>query len=144
MFFMKTTLAKPGSMNQEWYIIDASKEVLGRMAAKIAIVLRGRDKAIYTPTTDTGSFVIVINAEKINVTGKKEEQKEYMFYNQFVGRERHVKLSDMRKRRPDFIVKHAVKGMLPKNRLAARLLTKLKVYAGDKHPHEAQNPKPLK
>ena len=140
---MKTTLAKPGAVTQDWYIIDASKEVLGRMAAKIAMVLRGRNKAIYTPTTDAGDFVIVINAEKIVVTGKKEEQMEYMFYNQFVGRERHVKLSIMRQRRPDFIIKHAVKGMLPKNRLAARLLTKLKVYAGEKHPHEAQNPKPL-
>ncbi len=140
---MKTTLAKEGAVTQDWYIVDASKEVLGRLAAKIAMVLRGRNKAIYTPHADAGDFVIVINAEKINVTGNKETQKEYMFYNQFVGRERYAKLSDFRRRRPDFIIKHAVKGMLPKNRLAARLLTKLKVYAGDKHPHTAQNPKPL-
>jgi large subunit ribosomal protein L13 len=140
---MKTTLAKSQTKTSEWYIIDASKEVLGRMAAKIAFALRGRDKATYTPNADTGAYIIVINAEKINLTGKKEEQKEYMFYNQFVGRERYVKLSGMRKRRPDFIIKHAVKGMLPKNRLAARLLTKLKVYAGADHPHAAQNAKPL-
>jgi len=140
---MKTTLAKTDVGAQQWYIIDASKEVLGRLAVKLATILRGRNKPTYTPHADTGDFVIVINAEKINVTGKKEEQKTYMFYNQFVGRERYAKLSDYRKRRPDFIIKHAVKGMLPKNRLAARLLTKLKVYAGDKHPHTAQNPKPL-
>lgn len=140
---MKTTLATAKTATQEWYVIDASKEVLGRLAAKIAMILRGRNKAIYTPHVDAGDFVIVINAEKINVTGKKEEQKEYMFYNQFVGRERYQKLSVFRQKRPDFIIKHAVKGMLPKNRLAARLLTKLKVYAGPNHPHEAQNPKAL-
>lgn len=140
---MKTTLAKEGAVTQDWYIVDASKEVLGRLAAKIAMVLRGRNKAIYTPHADAGDFVIVINAEKINVTGNKETQKEYMFYNQFVGRERYQKLSVFRKKRPDFIIKHAVKGMLPKSRIAARQLTKLKVYAGEKHPHAAQNPKPL-
>jgi large subunit ribosomal protein L13 len=140
---MKTTLARPQAVVQEWYIIDASKEVLGRMATKIANILRGRNKPIYTPNVDAGDFVVVINAEKINVTGKKEIQKEYMFYSGYVGREHYIKLADMRTRRPDFIIKHAVRGMLPKNRLAARLLTKLKVYAGPNHPHAAQNPKPL-
>lgn len=142
---MKTTLAKAGAVTQDWYIIDASKAVLGRMAEKIANIIRGRNKPIYTPHADAGDFVIVINAAKINVTGNKETQKDYMFYNQFVGRERHVKLGEMRARRmgPEYIVKHAVKGMLPKNRLAARLLTKVKVYPGTEHPHAAQNPKPL-
>ena len=140
---MKTTLAKADTGAQQWYIFDASKEVLGRLAVKIATVLRGRNKPIYTPHVDSGDFVIVINAEKINVTGKKEEQKEYMFYSTYVGRERYAKLKDYRKRRPDFIIKHAVKGMMPKNRLADQLLTKLKVYAGTDHPHAAQNPKPL-
>jgi large subunit ribosomal protein L13 len=140
---MKTTLASKGNYTQEWYVIDASKEILGRMAAKIAFILRGRNKAIYTPHVDAGDFVVVINADKVQVTGKKEEQKEYMFYSTYVGRERRAKLKDFRARRPDFIIKHAVKGMLPKNRLADQLLTKLKVYAGSEHPHTAQNPKPL-
>jgi large subunit ribosomal protein L13 len=142
---MKTTLAKTDTAAQQWYIIDASKEVLGRLAVKVAAILRGRNKPIYTPHADAGDFVIVINAEKINVTGKKEVQKDYMFYNQFVGRERRLSLGEMRARNkgPEFIILHAVKGMLPKSRLADRLLTKLKVYAGPDHPHAAQNPKPL-
>lgn len=140
---MKTTLAKAGSVTQDWYIFDASKEVLGRLAVKIANILRGRNKPIYTAHADAGDFVIVINAEKINVTGKKEEQMSYMFYNQFVGRERHVKFADFHARRPEFIIMHAVKGMMPKSRLADQQLTKLKVYRGAEHPHAAQNPKPL-
>ena len=140
---MKTTLLTAKTATHDWYIVDASKEVLGRLATKIANILRGRGKPTYTPHVDTGDFVIVINAEQIKLTGKKEIQKEYMFYSQFVCRDRYAKLSDMRNRRPDFIIKHAVKGMLPKSRLAARLLTKLKVYKGAEHPHAAQNPKPL-
>lgn len=140
---MKTTLAKTAEVTHQWYIIDASKEVLGRMAVKIANILRGRNKPIFTPNADTGDFVIVINAEKVNLTGKKDEQKTYMSYNQFVGRERIVKIVDMRKKNPAFIISHAVKGMLPKNRLADQLMTKLHVYAGTNHPHAAQNPQPL-
>ncbi len=140
---MKTTLAKKGSVSQDWYIIDASKEILGRMAVKIATILRGRNKPLYTPNADAGDFVIVINADKVKVTGKKETDKDYMFFGGYVGRERHQNLASMRARRPDYIIKHAVKGMLPQNRLADRLLTKLKVYRGAEHPHAAQNPKPL-
>ena len=140
---MKTTLAKTEEVAHQWYIIDASKEVLGRMAVKIANILRGRNKPIYTPHADAGDFVVVINAEKVNLTGKKSTDKTYMSYGGFVGREKYRKVSDYRKNNPAFIIKHAVKGMLPKNSLAAQLLTKLKVYAGTEHPHAAQNPKPL-
>jgi large subunit ribosomal protein L13 len=140
---MKTTLAKTEEVAHQWYIIDASKEVLGRMAVKIANILRGRNKPIYTPHADAGDFVVVINAEKVNLTGKKDADKTYMSYGGFVGREKYRKVADYRKNNPAFIIKHAVKGMLPKSSLAALLLTKLKVYAGTEHPHAAQNPKPL-
>ena len=140
---MKTTLATKATVKQDWYVIDASKEILGRMAAKIAFILRGRNKPTYTPNVDAGDFVVVINAEQVKLTGKKEEKKEYMFYSGFVGRERRQGVASMRQKRPDFIIKHAVKGMLPNNRLADKLLTKLKVYRGAEHPHAAQNPKPL-
>jgi len=138
---MKTTLANKSNYTQQWYLFDASKESLGRMAVKIANLLRGRTKAVYTPHVDAGDFVVVINAEKLVLTGKKEEQMEYMSYNMYPGREKIVDLPTYRKKNPAFIIKHAVKGMLPKNRLAERLLTKLKVYAGSEHPHSAQNPK---
>jgi large subunit ribosomal protein L13 len=140
---MKTTLAKTADVTHAWYVIDASKEVLGRMAVKIANLLRGRTKPVYTPHADAGDFVIVVNAEKVNLTGKKDAQKSYMSYNQFVGRERHIKIADYRKNNPAFIIRHAVKGMLPHNALADRLITKLYVYAGPTHPHAAQNPKAL-
>lgn len=139
---MKTTLAKQ-DLQKQWYIIDAEGQVLGRLAVKIANILRGRHKPIYTPHLDTGDFVIVINAEKVVVTGKKEEQKQYMFYSGYMGNEKYRKLSDFRAKRPAFIIEHAVKGMLPKNRLARKMLTKLKIYADAHHPHEAQNPQTL-
>ena len=123
--------------------MDASDKVLGRMSVKIADILRGRHKPIYTPHMDTGDFVVVINAEKVAVTGNKEEQKLYMFYSGYVGNEKYRSLADFREKRPDFIIEHAVKGMLPKNRLARQMLKKLKIYAGPEHPHEAQNPETL-
>lgn len=123
--------------------MDASDKVLGRMSVKIADILRGRHKPIYTPHMDTGDFVVVINAEKVAVTGNKEEQKLYMFYSGYVGNEKYRSLADFREKRPDFIIEHAVKGMLPKNRLARQMLKKLKIYAGPDHPHEAQNPETL-
>lgn len=140
---MKTFLAKKETVQPKWYLVDAEGQVLGRLAVKIANVLRGRHKASYTPNVDTGDFVIVINAEKIAVTGKKEEQNSYMFFSGFVGGESYRKLSEQRVRHPEFIIEHAVKGMLPKNRLARKMLTKLKVYAGEEHPHQAQNPQPV-
>ena len=137
---MKTFLAKKEAVKRDWVIIDAKDQVLGRLAVKIANHLRGRNKPTYTPHVDTGDFVVVINADKIALTGKKEEQKKYMFYSGYVGGEKYLSVTQMQERRPDFVVKHAVKGMLPKNRLARKMLTKLKVYTGEEHPHEAQQP----
>jgi large subunit ribosomal protein L13 len=141
---MKTTLVrKEDAQNKAWRIIDAAGVVLGKLAVKVADVLRGKDKATFTPHVDNGDFVIVINADKVKVTGKKEEDKEYMFYSMYVGNERRMSLGKMRKRHPEFIIEHAVKGMLQKNRLANAMIRKLKVYAGAEHPHAAQQPKPL-
>ncbi|MDE0766986.1 MAG: 50S ribosomal protein L13 [Opitutaceae bacterium] len=140
---MKTFSAKKETVKRDWVIIDAKDQILGRLAVKIANQLRGRNKPTYTPHVDTGDFVVVINADKIVLTGKKEEQKKYMFYSGYVGGEKYLSVSQMQERRPDFVVKHAVKGMLPKNRLAAKMLTKLKIFAGEEHPHEAQQPKPI-
>jgi len=137
---MKTFLAKKGTVQPKWHLIDADGVVLGRLAVKAANLLRGRHKATYTPHIDTGDFVIVINAKKVALTGKKEEQNSYMSFSGYVGGEIYRKMSEMRARRPEYIIEHAVKGMLPKNRLARRMLTKLRVFAGSNHPHEAQNP----
>ena len=137
---MKTTLAKKSTIDRQWYSVDAEGLVLGRLAVKIANVLRGRHKPIYTPHMDTGDYVVVTNADKVVVTGKKEDQKQYMFYTGYMGNEYHRSLSDFRAKRPEFIIYHAVKGMLPKNRLASAMLKKLKIYRGTEHPHEAQNP----
>ena len=140
---MKTFLAKKETVQRNWYVVDAKDQVLGRLAVKIANVLRGRNKPTFTPHVDTGDFVVVINADKIALTGKKEEQKKYMFYSGFVGGEKRLSVAQMQERQPDFVVTHAVKGMLPKNRLSRKMLTKLKVYAGEEHPHQAQNPQAL-
>jgi large subunit ribosomal protein L13 len=138
---MNTTLAKKETVTRNWYVVDATDQVLGRLAVRVANVLRGRHHPLYTPHVDTGDFVVVINADKIRVTGKKEEQKDYMFYSGYVGGVKHRNLADFRKSRPSFIIEHAVKGMLPKNRLAPKMLTRLKIYAGAEHPHSAQEPK---
>jgi large subunit ribosomal protein L13 len=137
---MKTFLAKKEAMQPKWYLVDAEGQVLGRLAVKLANIIRGRNKATYTAHVDTGDYVVVINAEKIVLTGKKEEQNEYMAFSGFVGGERYRSMRQMRAKRPEFVIMHAVKGMLPKNRLAAKMLTKLRVFAGTKHPHEANNP----
>lgn len=137
---MKTFLAKKETVQPKWHLIDAEGQVLGRVAVKAANLIRGRHKASYTPSVDTGDFVVIINAEKIVVTGKKEEQNSYMFFSGFVGGESYRKLSEQRERHPEFLIEHAVKGMLPKNRIARKMLTKLRVFAGPAHTHEAQNP----
>ena len=137
---MKTFLAKKETVQPKWYLIDAEGLVLGRLAVKAANIIRGRNKASYTPSVDTGDFVVIINAEKVVLTGKKEEKNEYMFFSGFVGGESRRSLKLMRERHPEFIIKHAVKGMLPKNRIAAKMLTKLRVFKGPAHTHEAQNP----
>lgn len=137
---MKTFLARKGTVQPKWHLVDADGVVLGRLAVKVANLLRGRHKATYTPNADTGDFVVVINAAKVAVTGKKEEQNTYMTFSGYVGGEKFRSLAEMRARHPEFIIKHAVKGMLPKNRLAARMLTKLRVFAGPTHTHDAQSP----
>ena len=137
---MKTFLAKKETVQPKWYLIDAEGLVLGRLAVKAANIIRGRNKASYTPHVDTGDFLVIINAEKVILTGKKEEQNEYMFFSGYVGGESYRSLKLQRERNPEFIVTHAVKGMLPKNRLAAKMLTKLRVFKGPAHTHEAQNP----
>jgi large subunit ribosomal protein L13 len=137
---MKTYLAKKETVQPKWYLIDAEGLVLGRLAVKLANIIRGRNKATYTAHVDTGDYVVVLNAEKVVLTGKKEDQNTYMAFSGFVGGERYRSVPQMRAHRPEFVVMHAVKGMLPKNRLAAKMLTKLRVFAGTKHPHEANNP----
>ena len=139
---MNTTIAKKEEQKQ-WYVVDATDQVLGRLAVKIANVLRGRHKPIYTPNVDCGDHVVVINAEKVRVTGKKEDEKTYMFYSGWRGGESYRKLKKLRETKPEWIIWHAVKGMLPHNRMGNKLITKLKIYAGPNHPHAAQNPSPL-
>ena len=140
---MKTTVAKTGEVERKWRIVDASGQILGRLAVQVANVLRGRDKPIYTPHVDTGDFVIVINAEKVKLTGNKEDQKKYMFYSGYMGGEKYRSVADFREKRPEFLIMNAVRGMLPKNKLARQMLTKLRVFAGPEHPHEAQTPEPM-
>ena len=141
--YTKTYSAKPGEITREWYLVDAEGQTLGRLATRIADTLRGKKKPQYTPHVDTGDFVVVINAEKIAVTGQKLDQKRYYRHSGYPGGLRSRTLREQLERRPTEVIRTAVKGMLPKNRLAARQLTKLKIYAGPEHPHEAQAPEPL-
>ncbi len=140
---MKTYNAKPGEVAREWYLVDAEGKTLGRLATQIADTLRGKRKPQYTPHVDTGDFVVVVNAEKIQVTGNKLDQKRYYRHSGYPGGLRSRTLRDQLERRPTEVLRVAVKGMRPKNRLARQQITKLKIYAGPEHPHEAQNPKPL-
>ena len=140
---MKTYSAKPGEITREWYLVDADGKTLGRLATQIADTLRGKRKPQYTPHVDTGDFVIVVNAEKITVTGNKLDQKRYYRHSGYPGGLRSRTLREQLDRRPTEVLRVAVKGMLPKNRLARQQITKLKIYAGPEHPHEAQNPKSL-
>jgi large subunit ribosomal protein L13 len=140
---MKTYSAKPGEVTREWYLVDAEGKTLGRLATQIADTLRGKRKPQYTPHVDTGDFVIVVNAEKIQVTGNKLDQKRYYRHSGYPGGLRSRTLREQLDRRPTEVLRVAVKGMLPKNRLARQQITKLKIYAGSEHPHEAQKPKPL-
>lgn len=140
---MKTFTAKPGQITRKWYLIDAQDKILGRLASRAATMLRGKDKGEYTPHIDTGDEVIIINAEKVKVTGKKMDQKIYKSFSGYPGGLRERSMRDVMKRKPEYIITHAVKGMLPNNRLGRQQLKKLKVYAGSKHPHESQNPELL-
>jgi large subunit ribosomal protein L13 len=140
---MKTFSAKAGDIERKWYIVDAKNRSLGRVAVTVANILRGKGKTIFTPHIDTGDFVIVINADKVRLTGKKEVQKKYMSFSGYVGGHKSESAGRRRERFPELLIEHAVKGMVPHNRLGRALLTKLKVYKGDRHPHEAQQPIPI-
>ena len=140
---MKTYSAKASEIEQRWYVVDADGQTLGRLATRIADTLRGKGKPEYTPHIDTGDFVVVVNADKIAVTGKKLDQKTYYRHSGYPGGLRSRSLRDELERRPPEVLRRAVKGMLPRNRLARRQITKLKIYAGPDHPHAAQSPEPL-
>ena len=140
---MKTFSAKASEVQRRWWVIDAKDQVLGRVAVKAANLMRGKEKAIFTPHVDTGDFVIVINAEKVRVTGKKEEQKSFMSFSGYVGGHHTESLKHRRARRPELLIEHAVKGMLPHNRLGRSVFNKLKVYRGSEHPHVSQQPTPV-
>jgi len=137
---MKTFMAKKGEVERKWYVVDATNKVLGRLASEIAKKLRGKDKPIFTPHVDTGDFVIVVNAEKVRLTGKKWDKKIYYHHTGYMGGLKEVVAKELLRKKPEELIRHAVKGMLPKNRLRRKLLKKLKVYAGPNHPHEAQKP----
>jgi large subunit ribosomal protein L13 len=140
---MKTYLPKVDLNQRKWHVIDANGAVLGRLAVQVADILRGKNKPTFTPHLDAGDFVVVINAEKVAVTGKKETQKEFMTYSGWKGGERFRTVAEIRAKHPEKLITHAVKGMVPKNRLGRVLMTKLKVYKGSEHPHSAQQPTPL-
>ncbi len=141
---MKTWTAKPGEIERQWHLVDAEGQTLGRLATRIADTLRGKDKPQFTPHVDTGDFVVVVNAEKVAVTGKKLDDKRYYRHSGYPGGLRSRSLREQLDRRPEEVIRMAVKGMLPRNRLGRAQLRKLKIYAGPEHPHAAQTPKELK
>ena len=140
---MKTFLASPSTIDRKWYVVDATGCTLGRLASEVAKVLSGKNKAIFTPHIDTGDYVIVINADKIKVTGKKLEQKIYYHHSDYVGGMKETTLREMLNKKPERVIELAVKGMLPKGPLGRQMMTKLHVYAGAEHGHEAQKPEVL-
>jgi len=140
---MKTYLPKVDLNQRKWHVIDANGAVLGRLAAQVADILRGKNKPTFAPHLDAGDFVVVINAEKVAVTGKKETNKFFMSYSGWKGGERYRSVAEIRSKHPEKLITHAVRGMVPKNRLGRVLMTKLKVYKGDQHPHAAQQPAAL-
>lgn len=141
---MSTYIAREKDIVRQWHVIDADGLPLGRLAVRITNILRGKNKPIFSPHQDTGDFVIVVNAEKVRLTGKKETKKTYMTYSGWKGGEKYRTAAQIRQRHPERLIEHAVKGMMPKNRLGRRLLRKLKVYRGPAHPHAAQKPTELK
>ena len=141
---MKTFSAKAPEVPRKWWVIDANNQVLGHVAVKAANLLRGKEKPIYTPHIDTGDFVIVFNAEKVRLTGKKEEQKSYMSFSGYVGGHKSESARARRARHPELLIERAVRGMIPHNRLGRNVYRKLKVYRGDEHPHTAQQPEAVK
>src|SRR5947209_20635427 len=141
---MKTYLPKVVLNERKWHVVDANGAVLGRLAAQVANILRGKNKPVFTPHLDAGDFVVVINAEKVALTGKKETQKRFMSYSGWKGGEKYTSVAQVRARHPEKLITHAVRGMVPKNRPGRVLMTKLKVFKGSEHPHSAQQPQPLK
>ena len=141
---MKTYSAKTGEIKREWWHVDATGHSPGRLASRIAVILQGKNKPVYTPNIDTGDFVVVTNVKKMRFTGKKLDQKEYGRHTGYPGGRRTLKMKEMLEKHPDRILRKAVRGMLPKNRLARKQIKKLKIFTGDEHAHEAQNPKDLK
>jgi len=140
---MKSFMAKTNQVEQKWLLVDAEGAILGRMAAKIAPILMGKTKPTYTPHVDTGDYVVVVNADKVRVTGKKAETKEYDYYTRYPGGHRYVSFADMMARKPEKVVELAVRRMLPKNRLGRKMLKKLKVYRGPDHEQHAQRPEKI-
>jgi len=140
---VRTFTAKAAEIERKWYVVDAEGQTLGRLAARIAPILKGKHKPIYTPHLDCGDFVIVINADKVRVTGRKLDQKFYYRHSGYPGGISSISLRDQLARHPERVIQAAIRGMLPKNKLGRRMIKKLKVYAGAAHPHQAQQPKPL-
>lgn len=140
---LKTYSVKASEIEREWFVVDAAGQNLGRLASRIATILRGKHKPIYTPSMDVGDYVIVVNAKKVAVTGRKLENKMYYRHSLYPGGLKETSLQDMLAKHPSRVIEHAVRGMLPKNRLGRSMIKKLKVYAGDSHPHAAQKPQPL-
>lgn len=140
---MKTYVTKAGDVEQKWYVVDAEGQTLGRLSTQIATILRGKHKPIFNPSVDCGDYVVVVNAEKIQVTGRRMDQKMYYRHSGYHGGLTEISLRDQLQKYPNRVIEAAVKGMLPKNRLGRKMIKKLKVYAGPEHPHEAQQPVPL-
>lgn len=141
---MKTYMAKPAEVERKWYVVDATDMVLGRLASQVAMVLRGKNKPTFTPNVDTGDYVIIINADKVRLTGKKLEKKYYRYHTGYIGGLKEVQYKKLMAEKPEFVVYKAVKGMLPKNAIGRTMITKLHVYAGNEHNHQAQQPVELK
>lgn len=141
---MKTYMAKPAEVERKWYVVDATDIVLGRLASQVAMVLRGKNKPTFTPNVDTGDYVIIINADKVRLTGKKLEKKYYRYHTGYIGGLKEVQYKKLMAEKPEFVVYKAVKGMLPKNAIGRTMIKKLHVYAGNEHNHQAQQPVELK
>ncbi|MEA3376289.1 MAG: 50S ribosomal protein L13 [Anaerolineae bacterium] len=139
----RTYVTKPEDIQRNWYVVDASGQTLGRLASEVARIVRGKHKPIYSPAVDAGDYVIVVNAEKIHVTGRKRDQKMYYRHSGYPGGLKEISLRRMLEEHPTRVIEHAVKGMLPKTKLGRKMIKKLKIYAGPDHPHEAQQPEPL-
>lgn len=139
-----TRFIKSEDADRKWYLVDAQDQVLGRLATKVASIIRGKNKAIFTPNNDTGDFVVVINAEKVKFTGKRQTLKTYSHHSGYPGGLKTRSLQEMMVKKPEFVIHNAVQGMLPKNRLGNKLIKKLKVYSGSEHPHDAQKPEAIK